>query len=248
MKTILCHFYNEEYLLPFWLNHHKKYFDHGIMIDYQSTDNSVDLIKEICPTWDIVKSKNLLFDAHKVDVEVTEYERNVTGFKICLNVTEFLIGRYQMLDEITNRTQILISSYIMVDRPEDLFTDIKDDLLKERTFGIGHGPQINSEMTRRSRSLHNYNVIYPIGRHFPLVDKEDVDFKILWYGYSPFNDNLLNRKLQIQNRMPLSDKASGLGKQHITDKEKQLSELNKLQKTSVNLKLDIERYLEYYVE
>ena len=45
--TIISHFYNEEYLLPFWLNHHKKYFTNAIMIDYDSTDNSVDIIKKI---------------------------------------------------------------------------------------------------------------------------------------------------------------------------------------------------------
>ena len=60
-KTVLTHFYNEEYLLPWWLDHHKKYFDHGILIDYASTDKSVEIIKEICPTWTEVKSKNEFF-------------------------------------------------------------------------------------------------------------------------------------------------------------------------------------------
>lgn len=66
-KTVLCHFYNEEWLLPWWLNHHKQFFDHGIMINYQSTDRSAEIIKEICPTWDIVQSKNLYFLPEDVD-------------------------------------------------------------------------------------------------------------------------------------------------------------------------------------
>ena len=53
-KTVVTHFFNEEYLLPWWLEHHKKYFDHGVMIDYNSTDSSVEIIKKICPTWTIV--------------------------------------------------------------------------------------------------------------------------------------------------------------------------------------------------
>jgi hypothetical protein len=33
MITLLSHFYNEEYLLPFWIEHHKKQFDYAILID-----------------------------------------------------------------------------------------------------------------------------------------------------------------------------------------------------------------------
>jgi hypothetical protein len=62
-KTIICHFYNEEYLLPWWLNHHKKIFNDGLMINYGSTDRSVELIKQICPTWKIVDTKNEYFGA-----------------------------------------------------------------------------------------------------------------------------------------------------------------------------------------
>jgi hypothetical protein len=35
--TILTNIFNEEYLLPFWLNHHKNMFDKIISIDYHST-------------------------------------------------------------------------------------------------------------------------------------------------------------------------------------------------------------------
>lgn len=34
--TVLMHIYNEEYLLPFWLNHHKNIFDHGVIVNYDS--------------------------------------------------------------------------------------------------------------------------------------------------------------------------------------------------------------------
>ena len=34
--TVICHFRNEEVLLPFWLRHHALLFDHGILIDYGS--------------------------------------------------------------------------------------------------------------------------------------------------------------------------------------------------------------------
>ncbi len=38
--TLVSHIFNEEYLIPFWLNHHKTMFDQIIIIDYNSTDKS----------------------------------------------------------------------------------------------------------------------------------------------------------------------------------------------------------------
>ena len=103
-KTIISHFYNEEYLLPWWLKHHKKYFNHGIMIDYNSTDNSCKIIKSICPNWKIVKTKNKHFDSFVIDREVEEYEKNINGWRICLNTTEFLVGDYSILDNLSSKS------------------------------------------------------------------------------------------------------------------------------------------------
>ena len=47
--TLLTNIFNEEYLLPFWLNHHKNMFDEIIIIDYNSTDKSIEICKSICP-------------------------------------------------------------------------------------------------------------------------------------------------------------------------------------------------------
>ena len=96
-KTILCHFRNEEWMLPWFLNHHKQMFDHGIMIDYHSTDNSRAVIKKICPDWEIVTSRNPDFQADNIDTEVNDIERDIDGWKICLNVTEQLIGDYSLM-------------------------------------------------------------------------------------------------------------------------------------------------------
>ena len=90
--TLLSHFYNEEYLLPWWLKHHSKIFTDAILIDYNSTDRSVEIIKEYCPTWKVFKSKNEYFDAILVDQEIMEYEQTIDGYKICLNTTEFIHG------------------------------------------------------------------------------------------------------------------------------------------------------------
>ena len=116
MKTIITHFYNEEYLLPWWLEHHKKYFDFGILIDYDSTDRSVEICKEICPTWQVVKSINKEFDAWQIDAEVMAYEKQFVGWRIVLNVTEFIVGSLdEMMHDKTEPSQYLIPAITFFD-------------------------------------------------------------------------------------------------------------------------------------
>lgn len=215
MKTIISHFYNEEYLLPFWLNHHKKYFDHGIMIDYGSTDNSVEIIKEICPDWEIHPTRNAYFYAPWVETEVLEYEAKIDGWRVVLNTTEFLFGNFDVLVDTNIHTQHLISSHIMCDTAEQEFKPIVDNLFKERQFGLNRHKHFE---IRSARSMHNFLLDYPSitgpGRHFgtqwtnnscglsaqKCINELSKDFFILWYGYSPFTEELIERKLQIQTK------------------------------------------------
>ena len=88
MRTVITHFYNEEYLLPWWLNHHKKYFDHGIMIDYGSTDKSVEIIKEICPNWEIHNTKYEYFYAPWIEHEILEYFNLKIKLPIIIKITQ----------------------------------------------------------------------------------------------------------------------------------------------------------------
>ena len=236
MKTIISHFYNEEYLLPWWLKHHKQFFDHGIMIDYHSTDNSVNIIKEICPTWEIVESKNKEFDAADVDVEVMEIESKLDGWRIVLNTTEFLIGDFEKLSQINKPEDIIISSYVMVDNVNEEFTypNINKSLISQRLNGF------KDVGFRRGRKLSNFYSTYPLGRHYNIINTDN--FIILWYGFSPMNDSIIKRKLQIQNKMPESDKQNGQGYQHITNENKIKNDFKDLQNKSYDLTINIKKY------
>ena len=88
--VIISSFYNEEYMLPWWLKHNKHIFDHGILFDYYSTDDSVKIIKYLCPTWEIRKTRNKDWDFENNDKEFMEAEREVKGYKAVLTTTEFL--------------------------------------------------------------------------------------------------------------------------------------------------------------
>ena len=235
--TILGHFYNEEYLLPFWLNHHKKYFNHGILVDYNSTDNSVNIIKEICPTWEIIKTRNEFFDSRDIDKEIMDIERDILGYRICLNITEFLLGKFSDLSN--SNKQYLIPSYSMVDKVENEFNEVESNLFLERTFGFGFS---NGDFYyRRARSLHNKQIEYPLGRHFENHNTED--FIILWYGFSPFTERGIKRKLQIQNKMSQSDKDNKRGFQHLIDRDGLIKQLKEFQNKSFDISWTINKYI-----
>lgn len=223
-KTLLCHFYNEEWMLPWFLNHHKQIFDHGIMIDYHSNDRSVEIIKEICPTWEIVTSRNNDFQADMIDVEVNEIERQIDGWKICLNVTEQLIGDYSIMDD--EPKQLLIPSVFFVDCDRQNPVTHDKPLYEQKTDGFMFSDSAQNFFERRSRSLHNVPVHYPAqstqacmapGRHWNSYNTDKL--VTFYYGWCPFDDGQLGRKLQIQTQIPLIDRQLNRGFHHITNKE-----------------------------
>jgi|688.fasta_scaffold511160_1 hypothetical protein len=233
-KTVLCHFYNEEFLLPFWLKHHRKMFDHGIMIDYNSNDNSVSIIKEICPNWKILSSRNQFFDARQVDLEIIDLEKNLDGWRIALNVTEFLVGEMEKLEFIND--DIYIPSLIMV-CDEDLENKLPDPdfpLCLQHTKGIF--PQDETYERFRLRRMSRESKSYPIGRHFLFSEhKSDPEFLILWYKYAPFTKQMIKRALQIQHRMPETDKKLGFGYNHLISSQKYIQNFKKYQMESLNM-------------
>ena len=235
-KTIISHFYNEEYLLPWWLEHHKKYFNHGIMINYASTDSSVSIIRQLCPDWTIINSRNEFFDAKLIDEEVMDVESKVLGWKTCLNTTEFLVGDFSFLNS-TQDQEITMPCFIMVDIEPEILPFYDKPLIEQKYYGIHyHG---RDPLARRPRLIHNKTrVEYPLGRHYPDFNTDKL--KVLWYGWSPFNKKALGRKLQIQNRIPESDKERGFGSQHIADEEKlNVTFRSKYFPFTINLKSEI---------
>lgn len=212
-KTIISHFYNEEYLLPAWLKHHKQIFDNGILIDYHSTDKSVAICLDICPHWQVIPSKNKCFDAQAVDQEVMHIERDVQGWRMCLNVTEFLTGDISLLSDTPEPTQWRVPCVALVgDQWGEQFV-MDHTLLDHAQWGIHYEHDFR---LRAARSIHNYEVMYDVGRHF--WDYNTTQLCVAWAGFWPWNAQTVTRKLQIQTQIPDTDKQQHRGIHHlITD-------------------------------
>lgn len=218
MKTVITHFYNEEYLLPWWLEHHKKYFDMGILIDYASTDRSVEICKSICPDWLVVPSANKEFDAEMCDMEVMHYESQIEGWRIALTTTEFLVGNInELMIDCPEMKQWFIPQlkfvswdpYVPLNPNRPLWDQIKTGV-PYKVDGDRH--QVYC------RSMHNINnVKYGIGRHWRYKDVYTRDAWIFHYGNAISGYQMVKRRMQIQHRMSARDKLEKRGMQHWLD-------------------------------
>lgn len=255
MKTVVCHFYNEEFLLPWWLKHHRAVFDHGMMIDYASTDQSCDIIRELCPTWNIIPSRNQTFVSRPIDDEVEDIERDLPGWRMALNVTEFLYGNTDHLIDSEEKLQYFVGNYVFVDMQDPACGPISLDhnipLYKQRYWG--YDDFANTGMTwpqgsmhRMNRSIHNHAIGYPKlgGRHYSGIRHSFDDLVIFYYGWADAGETGMRRKLQIQERMELWERQ--IANAHTTDLDGLRAQLTKdHQPVSLDLRGRISEILDH---
>jgi hypothetical protein len=237
VRTIIIHFYNEELLLPWWLEHHLRLFDHGVLIDYASTDRSAKICRALAPHWRLVRSRNASFDATLVDFEVMCYEEELQGWKIALNVTEFLCVSGRRTLEAIER-EIVKKGLIGARFPGACMVDVasqepllrKRPLIRQKRHGVMEADLdvTNNPTLQRSRFYHRGVVgKYVMGRHqtywtdVGFVNKQVGSCR--WFGYSPWTEEFLQRKLQIRTRLPAADlrgaARGSLSLQHLKSRE-----------------------------
>lgn len=239
MATVITHFHNEAKMLPFWLQHHLELFDHGILIDHYSTDNSIEICRSLAPHWTIVKSDMKDFNAIDNDFEVMSHEATVSGWKMALNVSEFLhFPRFaQRLLEAEAQEEMAIRTrgVIMVDweAGKDLdpgiplvnqkhygFIENERCVGKRRVFGFTHAQQC--PCAYRERIIHRYRTgAYTPGRHssFYVINEMPSDVFTLWYGYSPWINWHIEKKLSFSGHISAVDKKQGRGLQHLRSRK-----------------------------
>lgn len=205
--------------------HHTQIFDHGILINRGSTDRSVEICKQYAPHWEVRNSRVPEMDPIEVDREVMDIETEVTGWKMVLNTTEFLWCREK--NEFFNDLNTLggnmysIKVIFMVDDPNHGYTDpvYSLPLVKQRYHG--HFPKIFQPLG--GRLIHNHSHgNYTVGRHWsphPFLYYQSSPAFVLKFFYSPWNDAMRKRKLQIGPTLSDNSIKHGLGIYHLTTAE-----------------------------
>ena len=93
--TMLTHQLNKEFLIPLFIVHHAPMFDRVNLIDFESDDGTLEIIKIFAPpSWEVVNSKTgKVFSALETDQKVIEHEKMYPeDWQVVLNTTEFLLA------------------------------------------------------------------------------------------------------------------------------------------------------------
>ena len=207
---LISNFYNEAYMLPWWLKHNKIYFEHGVLFDYHSTDESAKIIKEICPTWEIRTTKTEKWDPVDEDNEIMEAEREFDGYKMILTLTEFLIGNQEFSDKPTCYE---IPTKRMVDITTSHTPRGDTPLMEQKPDG--YMAKIN-----RYRYIHNHpdGAYEGAGRHKTSHETTPSDLVIWKYAYCPWTEEFIQRRLQFKKNMSKDHLEKSWGKQHKLDR------------------------------
>lgn len=217
--VIISSFYNEEYLLPWWLEHHKNIFEHGVLFNYYSTDKSVEIIKSICPTWDIRNTYNKDWDFKDNDNEFMAAEEEFSGYKIVLTTTEFLVGKLPDLSK--DLTCYAIPFFRLVDKDPDDKPTYDKPLIEQKKDGF-----IDKSIMRRF--LHNYpDGQYSVGRDKSKLKSKDIEMQIYKYVYSPWTEEFIQRKLSMRSYVNPKNIEKGWGVHHTWNLDRLNKEYNK---------------------
>jgi hypothetical protein len=210
--VIFSSFYNEEYLLPWWLEHHKKIFKHGVLFNYFSTDKSVDIIKKICPTWEVRDTINKDWDFFDNDSEFMRAEREFADYKMVLTTTEFLVGKLPKLEY--QPTAYAAKIFRLVDNEPEKKPTYDKSLVEQKNFGF-------IDKSKKRRFLHNFpDGRYDVGRHSTRLGTTDIPIFVFKYVYSPWNEEFIKRKLQMRDYVNPENIKGRWGLHHVWDRKK----------------------------
>lgn len=233
---LISHFYNEDALLTQWIRHHAPLFDCAVLIDYNSTDKSREIINREAPdSWNTVASHNREFGAMAIDSEVSGYENSFDNdhWRLALTTTEFLfsVGLRRednpIFGDLKGAHAIRIPSLTVVDDENAPRNDLSKALIQQKNrfyFQDGNSgvlsPEeelyVNNHYNRFMHKIRDFRNPYHIGRHDFRHASIQKNMHILKYVYGPFPE-FYSRKLQIKTRMPESDKQYNFGHQHLIE-------------------------------
>jgi len=227
--VIISSFYNEEYLLPWWLKHHREIFTHGVLFNYFSTDKSVQIIRKICPTWEVRPTRNTNWDFPANDREYMGAEREFEGYKMVLTTTEFLVGDLPKLPD--KPTCYAIPFYRVVDDDPSNKPTYKKPLIEQKKRCYVE----RKDQTAR-RFLHNYpDGQYHVGRHGTYLESKEIPMWIYKYVFAPWSEEFIKRKLAMKDHVNKKNVKKGWGKHHTWGRERLEKEYKRALKNSHKL-------------
>ena len=231
--TVITIAYNEERLMPFFLNYYSKFCDHIVVYDNHSTDNT----EEICKSFTDCKvtvikydTNNSLDDETYLKIKNNVYKDYTTDYCIVVDLDEFLY--HSNIKEFLNSNRDIKvfkpQGYNMVSTtfPEGKdITIIKTgapeiNYCKLCLFKTNSISKIDYKMGCHAGDFYDHNgtIISPL---------YDPTLKLLHYKNLSFDYRLSRHELYF-NRMSEANRRSGFAVHYTFPKDQQLQEFNHL--------------------
>jgi hypothetical protein len=242
--NLIAHIKNEALLLPHWIRHHIELFDTVTIIDYASTDDSLDIIRQMAPDWRIIRSQNVDFDAVNVDFEVMQVGSGLVGWKVALNVTEYLVAPLHFRHFLKHWQDLGFfgvtgPAVSIVDKERIGIQGLQQDIPLLQQFHYAFSGEMVGQP--RSRLIHRWKVGgYHPGRHHwsRKTDGLCKDFCFAWLAFAPWDQYMIERKLNIGKELSEHDRNARLGIQHLRKKEELEQDFMKAASLAVDLRKD----------
>ena len=241
--TLFTEVLNGEPLLPYWLEHHRRIFEHGVIIYYPSEDNSLDIIRTICPDWEVVAPiKHLKYDCAGVDEEVMMQEAKHSGWKMALNITEFAVTQNlnAVVRKVPPKTRCIlpVDVAVMVDTPGTANDKLDPavPILQQKHHGL-FAKDYPLWRCRHSRQLHRgTHGQYDVGRHNSGVTPRATSplLYVAWFAWSPYNA-IRDRKQAVKAQLSAIDLQVKRGWQHLVSVKEQDARFAKVSAVAYDL-------------
>lgn len=220
--VMVTHQRNEELLMPYFIIQHAPMFDYVFLIDFESTDKSLEIIDRFAPpSWQVVPSmQGKVFDAEITDQQVEAIEKKFpSDWVIALTTTEFLVqpDLRNMLLNLEKKhegpTIAQIPIITMVGNDSSELTCYKPLPQQRHQYAIGANPdelwrylhKETSEIYKYLPGRHRYE-----GRGAQMMNHDAFIMKWAWTPWPEVRD----RKMKVGETIPSSDVLSKRGFQH----------------------------------
>jgi hypothetical protein len=233
--TIYTITYNEEIVLPFFIEHYRKNFPNCriVIYDNESTDSTVEIAKKNNCEVILYNTNNQISDRTYLDIKNNCWLNSKTHWNIICDCDEFCdITEHKIIEEDKKNVSIInLSGYDMV----NLSDDENSIQIRELTNGYKNNFYNKSLIFNKEKIL---SINYEPGCHkanpIGVINYSDVDFKLLHYKYIGMNYLVLRYEL-FENRLSDENKKLGWGVHYRQTKEKILEHYKQIQKNSVKI-------------
>jgi hypothetical protein len=115
----------------------------------------LEIIKDLAPHWKIIDSPLRYFEAEPLDRLIEEIENSISGIRICLNVTEFLIG-----DASSIVSQNVIPQVSLINMPNDLKFVPGIPFHEQRNFGLISNRR--ADLEKNKFPIYNSKILFKL--------------------------------------------------------------------------------------